>query len=133
MRWHQRGILVRGQPGSGKSALVAELLLAGATLVADDLLLLDCREDGLTARAVLEGDGSGLIEVRAGGIYRLVSMEATRLHCCVDLAAPGEPCPRLPGAATILVHGRPLIHLRIAADGPLAPRILMALTAVRAG
>ena len=135
VRWHGRGLLVRGRSGSGKSALLAELMLAGAWLVADDLVALERIDAGLVARAVLPSDAGGrsaLIEVRGGGIFRVVSMEATRLHCCVDLGTPGEPCERLPAASTIAVLGWPLVHLRLAAGAPLAPRILIALTAPRA-
>ena len=135
LRWHGRGILIRGNPGSGKSTLLAELLLAGGWLVADDLVRLERTDTGVIARAVARpalGGPSALIEIRGSGIFRAVSIEATRLHCCVDLATPGEPFERLPAASTINVLGWPLTHLRLGAGGPLAARILVALTAPRA-
>lgn len=87
------GVLLRGQPGSGKSDLALRLIDGGAQLVADDQTMIDYENGHLimTSNAVIEG----LLEVRAIGILAVPSVPRGRLGLVVDLI-PGGQFERLP-------------------------------------
>jgi HPr kinase/phosphorylase len=98
-----RGLLIRGDSGTGKSQLVLQLIAAAADgrlpfarLVADDRLFVTAAHGRLIARAppLL----AGLIEIRGLGIRRLPFEPAAVIHLVVDLAAAAERMP--PAAAT---------------------------------
>ena len=81
-----RGLLLLGPSGAGKSGLAAEMLMLGATLVADDLLVLDVVEEMLCVSGLedVEADPSG----RAVGGGRQRQGEERRAA-----GAPGEAGP----------------------------------------
>lgn len=60
------GLLILGKSGSGKSSLSMELMALGGTLVADDQVQIDPRDDGLLMTAPPRIDGR--IEARSLGI-----------------------------------------------------------------
>jgi len=89
VEWFGRGILIRGKSGAGKSDLALRLIDAGATLVADDQVML---ENGFaSAPPRLQG----LLEVRGFGIVKLPFTEKTAVALTVDLCARNE-IERLP-------------------------------------
>jgi serine kinase of HPr protein (carbohydrate metabolism regulator) len=96
----EKGLLLRGRSGAGKSALALALLerfrLKGdfAALVADDRVLVDACAGRLIARP--HPALAGMIEARGLGILNLRYERACRLHAIVDVSAPGETPPRLP-------------------------------------
>ena len=93
------GVLLLGEPGSGKSDLLLRLIDRGFDLVADDRVVL---EDGIvSAPAAL----AGLIEVRGIGIIRHAYIPEARLVLVVRLGR-GE---RLPEAAVL--HGVPVVGI----------------------
>lgn len=134
---HEAGVLIRGAPGSGKSALCLGLLdRAGsdrihARLVADDRVRLSARHGRLIARP--HPALAGLIEIRGLGLRRLAQhAEAALVRLVVDLA---DTRPRLPedgpDETEILGVRLPLLTLE-----PRMPReylILQALAALRPG
>ena len=88
------GCLLLGPPGSGKSDLALRLVTdQGATLVADDQVVVDLRQGKLVASppATL----AGLIEVRGIGIVPMAYRRRVTLGFAVVLVAPGE-VERLP-------------------------------------
>src|SRR5579859_778586 len=120
-----RGVMLRGDPGAGKSDLALRLVAMGATLVADDQVELTAVPDGLVAR-VPEAI-AGLIEVRGLGIRALPHLLEAPLALIVDLVAP-DRIERLPEPAVEWIEGRdiPLIRLDpFAASTPL--KLLLAL------
>ncbi len=68
------GLLISGRSGSGKSELALELIALGATLVADDQVLLSEQGDGLLMTAPPGIDGK--IEARSLGIIHAPSQPA---------------------------------------------------------
>ena len=118
-----------GDPDSGKSTLVAQLLAAGAYLVADDLVRLVGRAGVLHAEA---SGPTGLIELRGSGIFRI----ATTAWC------PSEPLRRAhalcrpasvsPSCTTSRLAGVEIPAVRVGGhDRLVVGQILLALCARR--
>ena len=127
VRWHDRGILIEGDSGAGKSDLVLRLLDAGAHLVADDVVAVERRGERLHAAPVgLEGR----IELRGQGVFAVAAVASTGLDLAVRLVdMPGE---RLPVPASRALCG--LFLPEIALDQKLASavaRVRMALLGTR--
>ena len=95
----ERGVLIRGASGSGKSSLALGLIAAdpAATwLVADDRVDL-ARSAGGRLLASVPASLAGLIEIRGQGIFRVRSSPVV-VRLVVDSCRPPS-CPRLPAAA----------------------------------
>jgi HPr kinase/phosphorylase len=86
-----RGILLTGGSGVGKSDLALRLIDRGATLVADDGVMIETNGDQLLARP--GPNIAGQIEVRGIGILTLPFADRVPLALCValDLAVPRLP------------------------------------------
>ena len=97
-----RGVLILGASGAGKSALALALIGRGASLVADDRVILERRGDAVIARA--PEPLAGLIEARGFGLLRLPAMPEAALALAVDLDRP--PAARMPQSVTITLLGR---------------------------
>lgn len=106
----ERGVLILGASGSGKSRLALNLIDRGAQLVADDQVFLAADQGGLFARA--PRTIAGLIEVRGLGILHLCFRRLAKIVLAIDMEAPvarltrpqprelaGITVPCLPGAA----------------------------------
>jgi HPr kinase/phosphorylase len=112
------GILLRGPSGSGKSDLALRLIDGGATLVADDRVVLS-RQGGHVLAGAPETI-AGKIEVRGLGIVRLPSTGPAPLRLVVDLTPP-EAIERLPKAAETVLLGVALPVMQLAPFEPSAP------------
>jgi HPr kinase/phosphorylase len=88
-----RGVLITGPSGSGKSDLALRLIDGGARLVADDLTTLRAENGGLVA--VAPPRLAGRIEVRGIGILPVAAAPQVRLALEVVLA-PSDAIERLP-------------------------------------
>jgi serine kinase of HPr protein (carbohydrate metabolism regulator) len=84
----ERGILIAGVPGSGKSSLALALIDRGAALVGDDGVVLSVRDGQLWASP--HPRTTGLLEVRNVGLLRFPALPTTRicLKLRLDPAAP---------------------------------------------
>jgi serine kinase of HPr protein (carbohydrate metabolism regulator) len=99
-----RGVLIRGPSGSGKSSLAFDLILAGrsgqiapAKLVGDDRVHLHKTDGGLIVRPAPAL--AGLIEIRGLGIQNCDSINEAAVGLVVDLHA--EDAERLPPAKAL--------------------------------
>jgi serine kinase of HPr protein (carbohydrate metabolism regulator) len=129
VRFAGRGILVRGASGSGKSALVLQLLFADpeARLVADDRVALSI-DTGRLVATVPEAL-AGLLEVRGQGIIRRPYLSPAPVDLVVDLRPLAE-CPRQPepadeGAAILGIDLPRLILPCGAPDGVVRLRVAL--------
>ena len=124
------GILIRGEPGSGKSSLA--LLLAAASdgaFVADDRVVCAIEENRLVARP--HPALAGRVEVRGQGILALSDLgipdcPETVLSLAVDLVPTMPRLPDPPDAAEVLGRRLPRVVLdpgvRAAGLAPLLVR-----------
>lgn len=114
-----RGLLILGPSGSGKSSLALELIAVGARLVADDRTDLVRERDRVIAScpAALRGR----IEARGVGILAAEAPGPVRLAAVVDLGQAEEQ--RLPPAREhdVLGIALPLVF------GPYRPHLYAAL------
>ncbi|NBZ87221.1 HPr kinase/phosphorylase [Stagnihabitans tardus] len=99
-----RGLLILGRSGAGKSALALNLMALGCDLVADDRTEVTARDGALFARA--PDPLKGLVEARGIGLLRAPHREEAQVTLVIDLDQP-EP-DRLPPLRHITVLGIPL-------------------------
>jgi len=92
----ERGILILGGSGSGKSDLAIRLIDRGARLVADDSVWLQARAGRLFAAP--PPTIAGRIELRGVGILTLPHVPEVELSLAVELVAPAQVV-RLPDPA----------------------------------
>jgi len=106
--WQGRAALIRGASGRGKSSLALELMALGATLVADDRVVLEAGPDGITAS--VSEPLSGLIEARGIGLLNAERTGPARVVVVVDL--DHEETARLPEPreTELLGQSLPLLH-----------------------
>lgn len=101
------GVLITGASGSGKSALALQLMALGATLVADDRVVLTLGDSVMAQPA----DGlAGLIEARGVGILNAKATYPAPLAMVVDLDV--LETDRIPPqrSVTLMEHTFPLFH-----------------------
>lgn len=105
------GVLLRGEPGSGKSDLALRLLDAGGYLVADDQVLVRRSANAVIAQA--PASLRGLLEVRGLGIVRAPARSEVQVSLVVDLTPTGQS-DRLPAPGRCSIEGIALPQLQIA-------------------
>jgi serine kinase of HPr protein (carbohydrate metabolism regulator) len=127
-----RGVLIRGPSGSGKSLLALALLdparsrLRFARLVTDDRVRLEAANGRLLASA--PDSIAGLLEIRGLGISRVPHEREAVVGLVVDLAA--DDAGRLPdsSAVTASIRGVALPRLPIAARVDPLPIVIARLS-----
>ena len=124
-----QGVLLRGDPGSGKSDLALRLIEDGAGLVSDDYT--EIRKDGdeLVGRApdAIEG----LMELRGIGIVRMPFAKDAAIRAIFDLA-PLADIDRLPDSETEIIQGIAVPRFRVHGFDASAPaKVRWALKALQ--
>lgn len=129
------GVLIEGEPGSGKSSLTLRLIdeaghgtgdaLYRGQLVADDQVIVEQRGEAVFAKAPLPL--KGLLEIRGLGIVSVPFLSEVRLRLLVKLT-PFKLIERLPEPLLAPLHflGCPLPSLTIDGFLPTAPAIVRA-------
>ena len=104
------GVLIRGEPGCGKSDLALRLIDEGARLIADDQVELVPKQDALFAAA--PPSIAGRMEVRGLGIVAVPCIASVALGLVVELVSP-KTIERMPMASAWEHEGIriPLIRL----------------------
>ncbi len=111
-----RGILIMGEPGSGKSSLALALLDRGAELVGDDGVTLAEEEGQIIASP--PPNIAGLIEIRNVGLLEVPTGSAP-IAIVINLSHDAERLPL--GAGEALLLGRPLPQVDLYPDTPALP------------
>lgn len=120
------GVAIAGPPGSGKSDLALRLIDRGASLIADDRVIVTRRDAALWLSAPTTI--AGRIEVRGIGIVTTAHCPLAPLLLWVEIGAP----ERLPEPRTIIVEEMAVAALTIAPFEASAPiKVELALKAVR--
>ncbi len=88
-----KGVLIRGKSGSGKTDLCLRFMREGHRLVADDQVVLDEKDGILWASCPKTIQGQ--IEVRGLGIVRVPFKPLTKLSLIIDLV-PRSKVERMP-------------------------------------
>ena len=112
-----RGLLIEGEPGSGKSSLALALIDRGAELVGDDGVVLHV--DGGQLHAAPAPATAGLLEVRNVGLVRYVPRSDCRIALVIRLDPAAPRFIDRPDAATIAGVTLPLV--RLWPDSPVLP------------
>ena len=118
-----KGLLIVGASGSGKSSLALQMITLGAQLVGDDQVDLGMERDCIIVSPVPEI--TGLIEARGIGLLRVQNKPSVELHFVVDLDQ--KETARLPDPITIPLLWGTVPLLRGAAVPNLAPALLQLL------
>lgn len=111
-----RGLLITGEPGSGKSSLALALLDRGAELVGDDGVALTL-EDRLVLAAP-PPNTAGLIEIRNVGLLEVPTSSAP-IAIAIHLSASAERLPL--GPKELLLLGQPIPYISLYPDSPVLP------------
>lgn len=120
------GVLLRGEPGAGKSDLALRLIEDGALLVADDQT--EIRREGPHLLAQVPESLAGLIEVRGLGVVAVPFTPSSALHLVIDLVAR-DAVPRMPEPRSVQFLGVALPLFRLAPfEASAAAKVRLALT-----
>ena len=93
--FQSKGLLIRGEPGSGKSDLALRLIDAGGQLIADDRCVLSLNSSD-KVQATAPENLAGLLEVRGLGLISLPYVKAAEIDLTIDLVKEPKLIPRLP-------------------------------------
>ena len=102
--WKNKGILLLGNSGSGKSTAALRLIEKGAVLIADDYIELS---DDLNA--VCPDNIFGKIEVRGVGICSMPAQKQTQIHLAIQCTTNFNEPERIPPKKDF--NGAPLFTL----------------------
>ncbi|WP_299816229.1 HPr kinase/phosphatase C-terminal domain-containing protein [uncultured Jannaschia sp.] len=119
-----RGLLILGPAGSGKTGLAAELMIMGAGLVSDDLVVLTSNGSVLIA-ARPEGAASAM-ELRGLGILTVSQARPTPITAVLHLVTSPT---RLPDEATVTLLDHIMPLLRLPSRHDTAAKVALWLTA----
>ena len=110
--YHQRGILLTGQSGSGKSDLALQMIQGqGATLVADDRTDLTVKQGKLVASCPQKIQG--LLEVRGVGIIQIPYTPRADVDLYVELVDSWQKIDRMPKVEMIELEGIKIRKIKI--------------------
>jgi serine kinase of HPr protein (carbohydrate metabolism regulator) len=131
----ERGVLIRGPSGSGKSRLAFDLILAAragqipaTTLIGDDRVCLTAHNGRLTVQGVPEL--AGMIEIRGLGIRTIGFTDQAPVDLIVDLSATDADRLPAPEALKTLVFGLEIARIPVALGYDALPLVLAFLTTV---
>jgi len=114
-----KGVLIVGPAGAGKSDLALRLIDQGAKLIADDQTELKIEKNELCAAA--PSTIKGLFEIRHVGLVRMPHAAATRVGLYVELALLHEKLERLPELEDMFLLDHKVRRLKLPAFAASTP------------
>ncbi len=126
--FEDKGLLILGPPGSGKSDLALRLIDQGGILVADDRCELEVGSKGeLTASA--PENLKGLLEVRGLGLVKIPARARCSIDIVVQLVRNSNDVVRMPEARSYTLLDRKIPAIEIwPFAGSTVPLIKLALS-----
>lgn len=122
------GCVLLGDSGTGKSRILAEALMHGARMIADDQVLLRAEHGVLIAKA--HATLEGVLELRGMGLITLPFLASHPIHLVVQLRPRVHE--RLPEPETAEYEGVAVPCLTVASGPSLSvPSLLLYLKAVQ--
>ena len=125
-------VLIRGPSGAGKSRLAFDLILAAragqiaaSTLVGDDRVMLEARENALLVRPAPEL--AGLIEIRGLGLRQITHAAEAQVGLVVDLAADDAARLPQPESQEIVISGVTLPRIAVPTGYTALPLVVASL------
>jgi HPr kinase/phosphorylase len=112
----ERGILISGTPGSGKSSLALQLIDRGAILIADDQTILSLEGQELVLHCPLRL--KGIMEIRNVGLCSFPVKPKSFLKLCIQICE-NETIERLPEPMFIKYHGVKVPLLKLNKGDPV--------------
>lgn len=120
-----KGILLKGKSGSGKSDLALRLIEnKGAILVADDMVELNIDNNRLIGKS--PQNLAGLLEVRGIGIVCYPYKKESTIDLIVDLQNTRENIERMPIMVKDVILGLEINKIDLYAEGNSAPDKIVA-------
>ena len=120
-----KGILLKGKSGSGKSDLALRLIEnKGAILVADDMVELNIDNNRLIGKS--PQNLAGLLEVRGIGIVRYRYEKTSTIDLIVDLQNTRENIERMPIMVKDVILGLEINKIDLYAEENSAPDKIVA-------
>ena len=120
-----KGVLIAGPAGAGKSDLALRMIDGGAELIADDQTELKIEKNQLIASA--PKSIKGLFEVRHVGLLRLPFGKPAPVVLYIDLALLHEKLERLPERDDISLLDQPIRRLKLPAFAASTPAKIRAV------
>jgi serine kinase of HPr protein (carbohydrate metabolism regulator) len=122
-----KALLIRGEPGSGKSRLALRLIqtLPFARLIGDDRVHLEAQNGRLLVRPA--DSLAGMIEIRGIGIRNVPYEAVAAVGRVLDLMSAAERLPE-PDGQKAFISGVTLPRLALPAGGDPFPAVLTALS-----
>jgi serine kinase of HPr protein (carbohydrate metabolism regulator) len=121
-----KALLIRGEPGSGKSRLALRLIqtLPFARLIGDDRVHLEAKNGRLLVRPA--DSLAGMIEIRGIGIRNVPYEAVAAVGRVLDLMSAAERLPE-PDGQKAVISGVTLPRIALPAGGDPFPAVLAAL------
>jgi serine kinase of HPr protein (carbohydrate metabolism regulator) len=121
-----KALLIRGEPGSGKSRLALRLIqtLPFARLIGDDRVHLEAQNGRLLVRPA--DSLAGMIEIRGIGIRNVPYEAVAAVGRVLDLMSAAERLPE-PDGQKAVISGVTLPRIALPAGGDPFPAVLAAL------
>lgn len=88
IKYQDKGILILGPSGSGKSDLALRLIDDGGVLISDDYVEIEYKDGAIIANTA--PNIGGMIEVRGIGLIKLDYLKSSPLHLVLDLVQMKE-------------------------------------------
>lgn len=122
-----KALLIRGEPGSGKSRLALRLIqtLPFARLIGDDRVHLEAKNGRLLVRPA--DSLAGMIEIRGIGIRNVPYEAVAAVGRVLDLMSAAERLPE-PDGQKAVISGVTLPRIALPAGGDPFPAVLTALS-----
>src|ERR1700722_19738200 len=114
-----KGVLIAGPPGAGKSDLALRLIDSGAKLVSDDQTELRIAKGVLVAAP--QKSIKGLFEIRHVGLIRMPHAASAPVTLYIELALLHEKLERLPERDEMLLLDHPVRRLKLPAFAASTP------------